>query len=113
MEPKVCPVCKHPRVVNLNDHLICSHNISGKERKALLRRACFMTISCKNGEPSTCSATTQFGNSLPKTSSLPEQKELPKPTQSNLTSDENEDQLMPCLYDSRDVYINAELVPKL
>ena len=54
-----------------------------------------MTMSCKNGETSICSATTQFGNSLPKTSSLPEQRQLPNPT-----SDENEDKLIPCLYDS-------------
>ena len=49
MEPKVCPICKHPRVVNLSDHLIRSQNISGKEKKTLLRRARFMSISCKNG----------------------------------------------------------------
>ena len=102
MEPKVCPICKHPRVVNLSDHLIRSHNISGKERKTLLRRARFMSMSCKNGEPSICSATTYFGNSLPKTSSLPEQRQLP-----NLTSNENEDELIPCPYDSR---INYERV---
>ena len=52
MEPKFRPVCEHPRVVNLSGHLIRSHNISGKERKALLRRAPFMAIPCKNGEPS-------------------------------------------------------------
>ena len=102
MEPKVCPICKHPRVVNLSDHLIRSHNISGKERKTLLRRARFMSMSCKNGEPSICSATTHFGNSLPKTSSLPEQRQLPNPT-----SNENKDELIPCPYDSR---INYERV---
>ena len=104
MEPKVCPVYEHPRVVNLSDHLIRSHNISGKERKALLRRARFMTMSCKNGEPSTCSAATQFGDSLPKTSSLPEQKKLPNPIPSNSTSDENENELIPCRYDSHVSY---------
>ena len=36
-----CPICNHPRLTNLSDHLIHSHNISGKERKALLRRAHF------------------------------------------------------------------------
>ena len=66
MEPKVYPVCEHSRVVNLTDPLIRSHNISGKERKALSRRASFMTMSCKNGEPFMCLSTTQFGNSLPK-----------------------------------------------
>ena len=58
-----------------------------------------MSMSCKNGEPSICSATTHFGNSLPKTSSLPEQRQLP-----NSTSNENEDKLIPCLYDSRISY---------
>ena len=61
-----------------------------------------MSMSCKNGEPSICSATTHFGNSFPKTSSLPEQRQLPNPT-----SNENEDELIPCPYDSR---INYERV---
>ena len=61
-----------------------------------------MSMSCKNGEPSICSATTHFGNSLPKTSSLPEQRQLPNPT-----SNENEEELIPCPYDSR---INYERV---
>ena len=100
MEPKVCPVCKHPRVVNLSDHLIRSHNISGKERKTLLQRARFMSMSRKNGGPSICSPTTHFGNSLPETSSLPEQRQLPNPTS-------NEDELIPCPYDS---HINYERV---
>ena len=56
-------------------------------------------MPCKNGEPSICSATTKFDNSLPKTSSLPEQRQLPNPT-----SDENEDKLILCLYDSRISY---------
>ena len=47
-------------------------------------------------------ATTHFGNSLPKTSSLPEQRQLPNPT-----SNENEDELISCPYDSR---INYERV---
>ena len=47
---------------------------------------------------------TEFGNSLPKTSPLPEQKKLPNPTQSNSASDENEDKLFPCPYDSRISY---------
>ena len=83
MEPKVCPVCEHPSVVNSSDHLIRSHNISGKERKASLRKARFMAMSCRIGEPSICSTTRQFGNSLPKTSSFPEQKKLPNPIPSN------------------------------
>ena len=58
-----------------------------------------MSMSCKNGEPSICSTTTHFGNGLPKTSSLPEQRQLPNPA-----SNETEDELIPCLYDSRISY---------
>ena len=61
-----------------------------------------MSMPCKNGELSICSATTHFGNSLTKTSSLPEQRQPPNPT-----SNENEDELIPCPYDSR---INYERV---
>ena len=37
---------------------------------------------------------------LKKTSPPPEQSELPNPTPSNSTSDKNEDELIPCPYDS-------------
>ena len=43
-------------------------------------------------------------NSLPKASSLPEQKKLPNPIPPNSTSDENEDELIPCPYDDRISY---------
>ena len=49
--------------------------------------------------PQSDSTPVQFGNSLPKTSSLPEQKKLPNPA-----SDENEYELIPCPYDSRISY---------
>ena len=51
--------------------------------------------------PEAHSTPTQFGNSLPKTSPLPEQKKLPNPIPANSTSDENEDELISCPYDSR------------
>ena len=51
--------------------------------------------------PEAHSTATQFGNSLPKTSPLPEQNKLPNPIPSNSASDENEDELIPCPYDSR------------
>ena len=54
--------------------------------------------------PEADSTPTQFGNSLPKSSSLPEQKKLPNPIPSNSTSDENEDELIPCPYDNRISY---------
>ena len=40
--------------------------------------------------PQSYSTPVQFGNSLPKTPSLPEQKKLPNPVPANSTSDENE-----------------------
>ena len=54
--------------------------------------------------PRSDSTQVQFGNCLPKTSSLPEQKKLPNPIPSNSTSDENENELIPCPYDSRISY---------
>ena len=54
--------------------------------------------------PQSDSMPVRSGNSLPKPSSLPEQKKLPKPVPSNSTSDENEDKLIPCPYDSRISY---------
>ena len=50
------------------------------------------------------STPVQFGNSLPKTSPLPEQKKLPNLVPSNSASDENEGELIPCPYDSRISY---------
>ena len=93
-----CPICYHPRLTNLSSHLVRSHNISGKERKALLRRARFSVLSRQpeqrhSSEPQ---SVGQCGYAVPETSSLPEQRQLPNPT-----SDENEDELMSCPYDSR------------
>ena len=93
-----CPICEFPRLTNLSRHLTTVHDISGKERKCLLAKARFSVLSTQQSTP------TQFGNSLPKTSPLPEQKKLPNPTPTNSTSDENEDQLIPCPYDSRISY---------
>ena len=72
----------------------------------MLAKARFSVLSTQpdQSEPS---SSTQFGNSLPKTSPLPEQKKLSNPIPTNSTSDENEDELIPCPYDSR---INYERV---
>ena len=75
------------------------------ENVCLLAKACFSVLSMQPDQPQPSipqldSTLPQFGNSLPKTSSLPEQKELPNPVPSNSTSDENEDKLIPCPYDS-------------
>ena len=99
-----CPICNYPKLTNLSRHLTTVHGISDKERKALLLRARLLPSSMQQDRPQPSillagSAPTQFGNSLPKTSSLPEQRQLP-----NLTSNENEDELIPCLYDSRISY---------
>ena len=104
-----CSICNHPNLANVTRHLTTVHGISGKERKALLRRAHFSVLStqqdqCQPSIPEVDSTPTQFGNSLPKTSSLPERKKLLNPVPANFTSDENEDELIPCPYDSRISY---------
>ena len=98
-----CPICDFPRLTNLSRHLTTVHGINGQERKCLLAEARFSVLSTQpdQSQPST---PTQFGNSLPKTSPLPEQKKLPNSIPTNSTSDENEDQLIPCPYDSRISY---------
>ena len=99
-----CPICHYPKLTNLSRYLTTAHDISGKDRKALLLRARFSVPSMQPDQPQAFipeahSIPTQFGNSLPKTSPLPEQINLlnPKP-------DENEDKLIPCPYDSRISY---------
>ena len=93
-----CPICYHPRLTNLSSHLVRSHNNSGKERNALLRRARFSVLSRQpeqrhSSEPQ---SVGQCGYAVPETSSLPQQVQL-----SNPTSDENEDELISCPFDSR------------
>ena len=104
-----CPICNYPILTNLTRHLTTVHGINGQERKALLRRACFSVLSSQPDHPQLSvpevdSTPPQYGNSLPKTSPLPEQKKLPNPVPGNSTSDENEDKLIPCPYDSRISY---------
>ena len=104
-----CPICNYPRLANLSDHLTKVHGINGQERKCLLAKARFSVLSWQPDQPQPSipeahSTPTQFGNSLPKTLPLPEQKNLPNPVPSNSTSDENEDELIPCPYDSRISY---------
>ena len=50
------------------------------------------------------STPIQFGNSLPETSSLSEQKKLPNLILSKSASDQNKNKLIPCPYDSRISY---------
>ena len=68
-----CPICKYPRLTNLSRHLITVHGINGQERKCLLAIARFSVLSTQQDQPQppvpeAHSTTTQFGNSLPKTS---------------------------------------------
>ena len=99
-----CPICHYPKLTNLSRHLTTAHDISGKERKAFLLKARFSVSSTQPDQPQAFipeahSTPTQFGNSLPKTSPLPEQNKLLNPE-----PDENEDELIPCPYDSRISY---------
>ena len=99
-----CPICNYSRLTNLSRHLTTVHAISGKERKTLLLRACFSVSSMQPDQPQPSipeadSTPTQFGNSLPKTSPLPQQKKLPNPT-----SDQTAEDLIPCPYDNRISY---------
>ena len=98
--PEMCPVRNHPKLFNLSDHLNKAHGINGQERKYWLSKAPYSTISshtvhAHSSIPPSDSTPAQFGNSLPKTS-LPEQRQLPNPV-----SDQTEDELIPCPYDSR------------
>ena len=107
--PKMCPVCNHPKLFNLSDNLNKVHGINGRERKYWLSKAPYSTISshavrAHSSVPQSYSTLAQFGNSLPKTSSLLEKKKLTNPVPSNSTSDENEDELILCPYDSRISY---------
>ena len=82
-----CPICNHSELTNLSDHLIHSHNVYGKKKKTLLRRARFSVLSMQPDQsqqsiPQSDSTPAQFGNSLPKASSLPEQTQYhPTPHQ--------------------------------
>ena len=79
-----CPICNYPGLTNLYDHLIRSYNISGKERKTLLRRAHFSVLSRQLEQPQLSipqsdSTPKQCWYTVPETSSLPDQKKLPNP----------------------------------
>ena len=71
------PICNYPKLTILSRYLTTVHDISGKERKALLLRACFSVLSMQPDQPQPSIpeadfASTQFGNSLPKSSLLTE-----------------------------------------
>ena len=107
-----CPICNYPRFTHLSRHLTKVHGINGKERKALLLRARFSVLSMQPDHPQSYiqvadSPLAQFGNSLPETSSVPEQKKVPYPVLFISSSDENVDNLIPFPYDTRISYEKA------
>ena len=96
-----CPICNYPRLTNLSRHLRTVGGINGQERKYLLAKAHFSVLSSQPERPHPQSDSTpgQCRYTVPETTSLPEQTQLP-----NTTSDKNEDKLIPCLYDCRISY---------
>ena len=104
--PKMCPLCNHPKLFNLSDHLTKVHGINGQERKYWLSKAPYSTISshavrAHSSIPQSDSMPVQCGYTALEPSSPPEQRKLPNPILPNSTLYENEDELIPCPYDSR------------
>ena len=85
-----CPICNHRRLTNVSDHLTRSHNISGKEKKALLRRYVFFSVLSRQPEqphpsvPQSDSTPGQCGYTVPGTSSLPSKGNYTKPNTTQL-----------------------------
>ena len=96
-----CPTCNYPRLTDLSQHITTVHGINGQEKKCLLAKARFAALFLQPEQPYSQSDSTpgQCGYAVPETSSSPEQRQPP-----NLTSDENEDELIPCLYGSHISY---------
>ena len=93
----------------MSDCLTRSHSVSGKEKEVLFQRARFSALSRQpeypqSSVPQSDSTPGQCGYTVPKTSSLPEQKKLPNLVPPTSTSDENEDELIQCPYDSHISY---------
>ena len=42
-EPRTCPICQRPGIVNLSQHLNSVHSICGQERKRLIRGGLVVT----------------------------------------------------------------------
>ena len=80
----MCLVCNHPKLFNLSDHLTKVHGINGQERKYLLSKEPYSTISshavrAHSSVPQSDCTPVQYGYTAPETSSLPEQRKLPSP----------------------------------
>ena len=76
---------------------LTTHDINRQERKCLLAKAHFSVLSSQPEQALLQSDSTpgQCEYTVPETTSYSEQRQLPNPT-----SDENEDELIPCLCDS-------------
>ena len=104
-----CPICYHPRLTNLSDHLIRSHKSFLAKEESFISKSTFLILSRQPEQPHSSEPQSDFtpgqcGYTVPETSSLPEQRKLPNLVPSNFTSDENEDELIPCPYDNRISY---------
>ena len=109
INPISCPICYQPSIVDLSRHLLRAHGIDGQERKSWLRKARFQS---KQKE---C---------LPLAKISPLQQPLPQPTYHHLstispqshceqqdlpmsTTISDDEELIPCSYDSRIRYDNV------
>ena len=60
-EPRTCPVCQRPGIVNLSQHLNSVHGICGQERKRLIKGG-FIGTEVMTREPqSNIKKKTTFG----------------------------------------------------
>ena len=101
---KMCPVCNHPKLFNLSDHLNKIHGINGQGRKYWLSKAPYSTISshavrAHSSVPQSYSTPAQFGNSLPKHPHY-----LSKRNYQTQFHPTNGNELIPCPYDSHISY---------
>ena len=91
-----CPICNYARLANLSNHLTKVHGINGRVRFSVLSR------QSEQPHSQTDSLPTQCGYTVPETSSLPVQRQPPNPKSDE--NEDNEDELIPCLYDSHTSY---------
>ena len=100
-----CPICNYPKLTNLSRHLTKVHGLSGNERKALLLRACF-SVSYMHQIILNHLYQKQFLHRrrlvtvFQKHPHYLSKEKLPNPVPPNSTSDQTEDNLIPCPYDS-------------
>ena len=109
--PKMSAVCNHPNLFNLSDYLSKVHGISVSDKRENIGCLKYFILLFRHMQ---CELIHPYHNQIlhlhslvtvfQETSSLAEQRKLPNPLPSNSMSDENEDELIQCLYDSRISY---------